>query len=172
MGSGCILEKQFRSLSLIQGPPWSRNLSSCPAAGRGAGVTVALCTLCSQGPPFSFAPCSFLSCFPSCSKLEDLPAEQWNHATVRNALKELLKEMNQSTLAKECPLSQVSIPEWGSGERRKPLMGGEGGGAVLLRELSSVFEFSYTTLQRGEMQRLWCFLSWSGSSHLPRALMS
>lgn len=45
----------------------------------------------------------------SCSKLEDLPAEQWNHATVRNALKELLKEMNQSTLAKECPLSQVSI---------------------------------------------------------------
>jgi len=48
-------------------------------------------------------------CFDSCSKLEDLPAEQWNHATVRNALKELLKEMNQSTLAKECPLSQVSI---------------------------------------------------------------
>lgn len=46
--------------------------------------------------------------FRSCSKLEDLPAEQWNHATVRNALKELLKEMNQSTLAKECPLSQVS----------------------------------------------------------------
>lgn len=47
-------------------------------------------------------------CLCSCSKLEDLPAEQWNHATVRNALKELLKEMNQSTLAKECPLSQVS----------------------------------------------------------------
>ncbi|OWK00121.1 SATB2 [Cervus elaphus hippelaphus] len=46
----------------------------------------------------------------SCSKLEDLPAEQWNHATVRNALKELLKEMNQSTLAKECPLSQVRVP--------------------------------------------------------------
>ncbi|XP_013929832.1 DNA-binding protein SATB2 isoform X2 [Pantherophis guttatus] len=45
----------------------------------------------------------------SCSKLEDLPAEQWNHATVRNALKELLKEMNQSTLAKECPLSQSMI---------------------------------------------------------------
>lgn len=45
-------------------------------------------------------------CF-SFSKLEDLPCEQWNHATVRNALKELLKEMNQSTLAKECPLSQV-----------------------------------------------------------------
>lgn len=42
------------------------------------------------------------------SKLEDLPCEQWNHATVRNALKELLKEMNQSTLAKECPLSQVA----------------------------------------------------------------
>ncbi|KAG9348688.1 hypothetical protein JZ751_029005 [Albula glossodonta] len=33
----------------------------------------------------------------------------WNHATVRNALKELLKEMNQSTLAKECPLSQSMI---------------------------------------------------------------
>lgn len=49
-----------------------------------------------------------LPLFCSCSKLEDLPAEQWNHATVRNALKELLKEMNQSTLAKECPLSQVS----------------------------------------------------------------
>uniref|UniRef100_A0A7M4EPT7 One cut domain family member n=1 Tax=Crocodylus porosus TaxID=8502 RepID=A0A7M4EPT7_CROPO len=45
----------------------------------------------------------------SCSKLEDLPAEQWNHATVRNALKELLKVMNQSTLAKECPLSQSMI---------------------------------------------------------------
>lgn len=47
---------------------------------------------------------------PCCSfsKLEDLPCEQWNHATVRNALKDLLKEMNQSTLAKECPLSQVT----------------------------------------------------------------
>ncbi|KAM6934781.1 DNA-binding protein SATB2 isoform 3-T4 [Xenentodon cancila] len=45
----------------------------------------------------------------SFSKLEDLPSEQWNHATVRNALKELLKEMNQSTLAKECPLSQSMI---------------------------------------------------------------
>lgn len=43
----------------------------------------------------------------SCPKLEDLPAEQWSHSTVRNALKELLKDMNQSTLAKECPLSQV-----------------------------------------------------------------
>ncbi|MGH0139096.1 UNVERIFIED_CONTAM: hypothetical protein FKN15_036585 [Acipenser sinensis] len=43
------------------------------------------------------------------AKLEDLPAEQWNNATVRNALKELLKEMNQSTLAKECPLSQSMI---------------------------------------------------------------
>ena len=41
--------------------------------------------------------------------MEDLPSEQWNHATVRNALKELLKEMNQSTLAKECPLSQVIL---------------------------------------------------------------
>lgn len=46
------------------------------------------------------------------SKLEDLPCEQWNHATVRNALKELLKEMNQSTLAKECPLSQVAPPSF------------------------------------------------------------
>lgn len=50
--------------------------------------------------------CIVLACC-SFSKLEDLPCEQWNHATVRNALKELLKEMNQSTLAKECPLSQV-----------------------------------------------------------------
>ncbi|KPP75009.1 DNA-binding protein SATB2-like [Scleropages formosus] len=45
----------------------------------------------------------------SFAKLEDLPSEQWNHATVRNALKELLKEMNQSMLAKECPLSQSMI---------------------------------------------------------------
>nr|XP_057903738.1 DNA-binding protein SATB1a isoform X1 [Doryrhamphus excisus]XP_057903739.1 DNA-binding protein SATB1a isoform X1 [Doryrhamphus excisus]XP_057903740.1 DNA-binding protein SATB1a isoform X1 [Doryrhamphus excisus]XP_057903741.1 DNA-binding protein SATB1a isoform X1 [Doryrhamphus excisus]XP_057903742.1 DNA-binding protein SATB1a isoform X1 [Doryrhamphus excisus]XP_057903743.1 DNA-binding protein SATB1a isoform X1 [Doryrhamphus excisus]XP_057903744.1 DNA-binding protein SATB1a isoform X1 [Doryr len=45
----------------------------------------------------------------SCSRLEDLPAEQWTHSTVRNALKELLKDMNQSSLAKECPLSQSMI---------------------------------------------------------------
>uniref|UniRef100_A0A8C1NZB5 SATB homeobox 1 n=1 Tax=Cyprinus carpio TaxID=7962 RepID=A0A8C1NZB5_CYPCA len=45
----------------------------------------------------------------SCPKLEDLPPEQWTHSTVRNALKELLKDMNQSTLAKECPLSQSMI---------------------------------------------------------------
>ncbi|XP_030203756.1 DNA-binding protein SATB1a [Gadus morhua] len=45
----------------------------------------------------------------SCPKLEDLPAEQWSHSTVRNALKELLKDMNQSALAKECPLSQSMI---------------------------------------------------------------
>uniref|UniRef100_A0AAZ1XFK0 SATB homeobox 1a n=1 Tax=Oreochromis aureus TaxID=47969 RepID=A0AAZ1XFK0_OREAU len=45
----------------------------------------------------------------SCPKLEDLPAEQWSHSTVRNALKELLKDMNQSSLAKECPLSQSMI---------------------------------------------------------------
>ncbi|XP_052004790.1 DNA-binding protein SATB2-like [Xyrauchen texanus] len=45
----------------------------------------------------------------SFAKLEDLPSEQWNHATVRNALKELLKEKNQSTLAKDCPLSQSMI---------------------------------------------------------------
>ncbi|KAL4646871.1 DNA-binding protein SATB1-like isoform X3 [Arapaima gigas] len=46
----------------------------------------------------------------SCPKLEDLPPEQWTHSTVRNALKELLKDMNQSSLAKECPLSQVLEP--------------------------------------------------------------
>ncbi|KAL4609109.1 DNA-binding protein SATB2-like [Arapaima gigas] len=45
----------------------------------------------------------------SFARLEDLPSEQWNHATVRSALKELLKEMNQSSLAKECPLSQSMI---------------------------------------------------------------
>uniref|UniRef100_A0A3B4AV07 Special AT-rich sequence-binding protein n=1 Tax=Periophthalmus magnuspinnatus TaxID=409849 RepID=A0A3B4AV07_9GOBI len=45
----------------------------------------------------------------SYSRLEDLPSEQWTHATVRNALKELLRETNQSTLAKECPLSQSMI---------------------------------------------------------------
>ncbi|KAG7245075.1 hypothetical protein INR49_023641 [Caranx melampygus] len=33
----------------------------------------------------------------------------WSHSTVRNALKELLKDMNQSSLAKECPLSQSMI---------------------------------------------------------------
>uniref|UniRef100_A0A3B3VEJ3 SATB homeobox 1a n=1 Tax=Poecilia latipinna TaxID=48699 RepID=A0A3B3VEJ3_9TELE len=43
----------------------------------------------------------------SCPKLEDLPPEQWSISNVRNALKELLKDMNQSSLAKECPLSQV-----------------------------------------------------------------
>ncbi|XP_035533937.1 DNA-binding protein SATB2-like [Morone saxatilis] len=42
----------------------------------------------------------------SFARLEELPSEQWTHATVRNALKELLRETNQSTLAKECPLSQ------------------------------------------------------------------
>ncbi|KAJ8003944.1 hypothetical protein DPEC_G00153660 [Dallia pectoralis] len=45
----------------------------------------------------------------SFARLEDLPSEQWNHATVRNALTELLKETNQSSLAKECPLSQSMI---------------------------------------------------------------
>ncbi|XP_034029861.1 DNA-binding protein SATB2-like [Thalassophryne amazonica] len=45
----------------------------------------------------------------SFSRLEELPSEQWSHATVRNALKELLKETNQSALAKECPLSQSMI---------------------------------------------------------------
>uniref|UniRef100_A0A8C4N682 DNA-binding protein SATB n=1 Tax=Eptatretus burgeri TaxID=7764 RepID=A0A8C4N682_EPTBU len=45
----------------------------------------------------------------SCPKLEDLPAERWTHSTVRNALRELLQETNQSALAKECPLSQSMI---------------------------------------------------------------
>lgn len=45
----------------------------------------------------------------SFSRLEELPSEQWTHATVRNALKELLRETNQSALAKECPLSQSMI---------------------------------------------------------------
>ncbi|KAL1022191.1 hypothetical protein UPYG_G00023360 [Umbra pygmaea] len=45
----------------------------------------------------------------SFARLEDVPSEQWNHATVRNALKELLKEMNQTSLSKECPLSQSMI---------------------------------------------------------------
>lgn len=56
------------------------------------------------------------------SKLEDLPCEQWNHATVRNALKELLKEMNQSTLAKECPLSQVAPTAFSMQERNNKLL--------------------------------------------------
>ncbi|XP_064839182.1 DNA-binding protein SATB1-like [Oncorhynchus masou masou] len=45
----------------------------------------------------------------SCPMFEDLPPEQWSHSTVRNALKELLRDMNQSSLAKECPLSQSMI---------------------------------------------------------------
>ncbi|KAM9835826.1 DNA-binding protein SATB2-like [Aulostomus maculatus] len=45
----------------------------------------------------------------SFARLEELPSEQWSHATVRNALKELLRETNQSALAKECPLSQSMI---------------------------------------------------------------
>nr|XP_046238359.1 DNA-binding protein SATB2-like [Scatophagus argus] len=45
----------------------------------------------------------------SFARLEELPSEQWSHTTVRNALKELLRETNQSTLAKECPLSQSMI---------------------------------------------------------------
>uniref|UniRef100_A0A671TWD5 SATB homeobox 2 n=1 Tax=Sparus aurata TaxID=8175 RepID=A0A671TWD5_SPAAU len=38
----------------------------------------------------------------------ELPSKQWTHSTVRDALKELLREANQSMLAEECPLSQVS----------------------------------------------------------------
>ncbi|XP_031148108.1 DNA-binding protein SATB2-like isoform X2 [Sander lucioperca] len=45
----------------------------------------------------------------SFARLEELPSEQWTHATVRNALRELLRETNQCALAKECPLSQSMI---------------------------------------------------------------
>ncbi|KAF7214751.1 DNA-binding protein SATB2 isoform X4 [Nothobranchius furzeri] len=45
----------------------------------------------------------------SFARLEELPSDQWTHATVRNALKDLLRETNQSALAKECPLSQSMI---------------------------------------------------------------
>uniref|UniRef100_A0A3P9J993 DNA-binding protein SATB n=1 Tax=Oryzias latipes TaxID=8090 RepID=A0A3P9J993_ORYLA len=51
----------------------------------------------------------------SFARLEELPSEQWTHATVRNALKELLRETNQSALAKECPLSQSVISAMVSG---------------------------------------------------------
>lgn len=43
------------------------------------------------------------------SRLEDLPSELWTHATVRNALKELLRDNAQSALTKECPLSQSMV---------------------------------------------------------------
>lgn len=49
----------------------------------------------------------FFFFFYSFSRLEELPSEQWTHATVRNALKELLRENNPIALVKECPLSQV-----------------------------------------------------------------
>ncbi|XP_068165441.1 DNA-binding protein SATB2-like isoform X1 [Antennarius striatus] len=39
-------------------------------------------------------------------RLEELPSEKWSYSTVRKALRELLRETNQNTLAKECPLSQ------------------------------------------------------------------
>ncbi|XP_062417521.1 DNA-binding protein SATB2-like [Pungitius pungitius] len=45
----------------------------------------------------------------SFARLAELPSEQWTHATVRSALRELLRETNQSALAKECPLSQSMI---------------------------------------------------------------
>ncbi|XP_037552517.1 DNA-binding protein SATB2 [Nematolebias whitei] len=45
----------------------------------------------------------------SFSRLEELPSDQWSHATVRKALKDLLRESNHSALAKECPLSQSMI---------------------------------------------------------------
>ncbi|XP_072295801.1 DNA-binding protein SATB2-like isoform X2 [Eucyclogobius newberryi] len=45
----------------------------------------------------------------SYSHLEDFPSEQWTHATVRNALQELIRESSQTALVKECPLSQSMI---------------------------------------------------------------
>lgn len=65
----------------------------------------------------------------SFSRLEELPSEQWSHNTVRNALKELLRETNQSMLAKECPLSQVGSRApcrrpGGSGALRPPSVSG------------------------------------------------
>lgn len=93
-----------------------------------------------------------LALFSSCSKLEDLPAEQWNHATVRNALKELLKEMNQSTLAKECPLSQVSV--FRRNEEAKGGLSGRRGTPAQ----TAVFYFIFTLhLRWKKIWRLWCF---------------
>ncbi|XP_077453142.1 DNA-binding protein SATB2-like isoform X2 [Stigmatopora argus] len=45
----------------------------------------------------------------SFAKLEELPADQWTHATVRKALKELLRKPNENALPKDCPLSQNTI---------------------------------------------------------------
>ncbi|XP_030265292.1 DNA-binding protein SATB2-like [Sparus aurata] len=45
----------------------------------------------------------------SFAQFEELPSKQWTHSTVRDALKELLREANQSMLAEECPLSQSMI---------------------------------------------------------------
>ncbi|XP_073318842.1 DNA-binding protein SATB2-like [Pagrus major] len=45
----------------------------------------------------------------SFAQLEELPSKRWTHSTVRDALKELLRETNQSMLAKDCPLSQSMI---------------------------------------------------------------
>ncbi|XP_036947178.1 DNA-binding protein SATB2-like isoform X7 [Acanthopagrus latus] len=45
----------------------------------------------------------------SFAQLEELPSKQWTLSTVRDALKELLREANHSMLAKECPLSQSMI---------------------------------------------------------------
>ncbi|XP_061127341.1 DNA-binding protein SATB2-like isoform X2 [Syngnathus typhle] len=45
----------------------------------------------------------------SFARLEELPSEQWTHATVRKALKEILRETNHHALPEECPLSQNLI---------------------------------------------------------------
>ncbi|XP_037122882.1 DNA-binding protein SATB2-like isoform X2 [Syngnathus acus] len=45
----------------------------------------------------------------SFARLEELPSEQWTHATVRKALKEMLRETNHNALPEECPLSQNLI---------------------------------------------------------------
>ncbi|XP_057685287.1 DNA-binding protein SATB2-like isoform X1 [Corythoichthys intestinalis] len=45
----------------------------------------------------------------SFAQMEELPADQWTHSTVKKALKELLRESSQNALAKDCPLSQNTI---------------------------------------------------------------
>lgn len=105
------LSFSFSSCSLLFSALFSLLLSIPPSP-----VSISLFSVLSPTLiPFSFSLPLYLSFLPpisshSCPKLEDLPPEQWTHSTVRNALKELLKDMNQSSLAKECPLSQVLEP--------------------------------------------------------------
>ncbi|XP_065145115.1 DNA-binding protein SATB1a [Paramisgurnus dabryanus] len=82
------------------------------------------------------------------SKLEDLPAEQWTHSTVRNALKELLKDMNQSSLAKECPLSQSMISSVVNGTYYASIS------AVRCQEFGQWYKhYKRTKSMMGEMER-------------------